>query len=166
MFRRTVDFARSWEREIDSTIKVLESLSDESLSRSVVEGGRTLGFLAGHLTSALAQLGAGAGIDLAEPSAAAERATTAADLAAAYGQAARSMLDQVQSRWTDESLTEMAEVFGQTMPRGVILYVAILHQAHHRGQMTVLMRQAGLRVPGVYGPSKDDWIAMGQAPLA
>ncbi len=166
MFRRTVDFARSWEREIESTIKVLESLSDESLSRPVVEGGRTLGFLAGHLTSALAQLMADAGIDLAEPAAAAERATTAADFVDAYGQAARLLLQRVQSDWTDESLTGMVDVFGQSMPRGVVLYVAILHQAHHRGQMTVLMRQAGLRVPGVYGPSKDDWIAMGQAPRA
>ena len=30
----------------------------------------------------------------------------------------------------------------------------INHQNHHRGQMTVLMRQAGLTVPGVYGPAK------------
>ncbi|MCK4657684.1 MAG: hypothetical protein KAT85_11650, partial [candidate division Zixibacteria bacterium] len=28
---------------------------------------------------------------------------------------------------------------------------------HHRGQMTVLMRQAGLKVPGVYGPSMEEW---------
>jgi uncharacterized damage-inducible protein DinB len=30
------------------------------------------------------------------------------------------------------------------------------HQAHHRGQMTVLMRQAGLTVPGVYGPAREE----------
>lgn len=166
MFRRIVDFERSWERETESTIKVLESLGDESLSRPVVEGGRTLGFLAGHLTGALAGFTAGAGIDLAAPAAAAQRAATAADLADAYRQGSRSLLDQVRGGWTDESLTEQVEVFGQTMPRGVMLYAIILHQAHHRGQMTVLMRQAGLRVPGVYGPSKDDWIAMGQAPMA
>jgi uncharacterized damage-inducible protein DinB len=27
--------------------------------------------------------------------------------------------------------------------------------------MTVLMRQAGLPVPGVVGPSKEEWAAMG-----
>jgi uncharacterized damage-inducible protein DinB len=29
------------------------------------------------------------------------------------------------------------------------------HQTHHRGQMTVLLRQAGLTVPGVMGPTKE-----------
>jgi uncharacterized damage-inducible protein DinB len=28
--------------------------------------------------------------------------------------------------------------------------------------MTVLMRQAGIRVPGLYGPAKEDWAAFGQ----
>jgi len=30
--------------------------------------------------------------------------------------------------------------------------------------MTVLMRQAGLRVPGVYGPAHEDWAGMGMEP--
>lgn len=166
MFRRIVDFERSWEREIESTMKVLESLTDASLSYPIVEGGRTLGFLAAHLTGSLAAFTAAAGVDVTGPAAAAESADTAADLARAYDQASRSLLTQVRDGWTDESLSDKIDVFGQTMHRGVMLYVIILHQAHHRGQMTVLMRQAGLRVPGVYGPSKDDWIAMGQTPMA
>ncbi len=27
--------------------------------------------------------------------------------------------------------------------------------------MTVLMRQAGLTVPGIYGPSKEEWANLG-----
>ena len=30
--------------------------------------------------------------------------------------------------------------------------------------MTVLMRQAGLRVPGIYGPAREDWSGMGMEP--
>jgi uncharacterized damage-inducible protein DinB len=30
--------------------------------------------------------------------------------------------------------------------------------------MTVLMRQAGIKVPGIYGPSKEEWEAMGIKP--
>ena len=37
----------------------------------------------------------------------------------------------------------------------------IKHIAHHRGQITVLMRQAGLKPFGVYGPPKEDWIHLG-----
>jgi uncharacterized damage-inducible protein DinB len=27
--------------------------------------------------------------------------------------------------------------------------------------MTVLMRQAGLKVPGIYGPSREEWVKIG-----
>ncbi|MHB8840055.1 MAG: DinB family protein, partial [Gemmatimonadaceae bacterium] len=40
--------------------------------------------------------------------------------------------------------------------RGFVLTVLMNHQWHHRGQMTVLMRQAGLSVPGVCGPSREE----------
>lgn len=41
------------------------------------------------------------------------------------------------------------------MIRGKFLRMLIDHQTHHRGQMTVLLRQAGLTVPGVMGPTKE-----------
>lgn len=37
----------------------------------------------------------------------------------------------------------------------------VFHQIHHRGELIVLMRQAGLRVPGLYGPAKEDWATYG-----
>ena len=52
------------------------------------------------------------------------------------------------------------------MAPGLTLQVLVVHQAHHRGQMTVLMRQAGLEVPGVYGPSRQEWAAYGMQPPA
>jgi len=36
------------------------------------------------------------------------------------------------------------------------------HPAHHRGQMTVLLRQAGMKVPDINGPAMEDWAAYGQ----
>lgn len=47
------------------------------------------------------------------------------------------------------------------LPKAALLSLFIKHLIHHRGQMTVLMRQAGLKVPGVYGPSKEKWSQMG-----
>ena len=55
-------------------------------------------------------------------------------------------------------------MYGDKWKRGITLNVLITHQAHHRGQMTVLMRQAGLKVPGVYGPSREEWAGTGAAP--
>lgn len=48
------------------------------------------------------------------------------------------------------------EALGQNMPRGKVLSMLVQHNIHHRGQMTVLLRQAGLEVPGVMGPTKEN----------
>ncbi|MMZ69496.1 DinB family protein [compost metagenome] len=54
---------------------------------------------------------------------------------------------------------------GQPYRKGEMLRFTLMHQAHHRGQMTVLMRQAGLRVPEVYGQTYESWIEAGMEPL-
>jgi uncharacterized damage-inducible protein DinB len=43
------------------------------------------------------------------------------------------------------------------MPRGAVLRVMILnHLVHHRGQLTVYMRENDLLLPAIYGPSADE----------
>ncbi len=39
------------------------------------------------------------------------------------------------------------------------------HQIHHRGRMTVLMSQAGLKLTGIYGLSMVEWLAKRVTPL-
>jgi len=41
-----------------------------------------------------------------------------------------------------------------------------VHELHHRGQLTVLMRQAGLVVPGIFGPAQEEWTRYGMEPPA
>jgi uncharacterized damage-inducible protein DinB len=55
-------------------------------------------------------------------------------------------------------------MYGERWTRGFTLFASLLHEVHHRGQMTVLMRQAGLAVPGTAGPSKQEWAQWGMAP--
>lgn len=45
--------------------------------------------------------------------------------------------------------------------RGTTLGIIISHQIHHRAQLTIVMRLNGLKVPGVYGPSKEEWKGYG-----
>jgi uncharacterized damage-inducible protein DinB len=52
-------------------------------------------------------------------------------------------------------------MYGQEWPRRLVLSGLMHHESHHRGQMTVLMRQAGLKVPGVFGPAREEWAAYG-----
>jgi uncharacterized damage-inducible protein DinB len=160
MYRRIDDFTRSWEMESANTLKVLRSLTDPSLAQPIAEGHLTLGGLAWHLTGALATMLRQAELSVDGPVRGDAMPTSADSIVSAYEDAARSVAQAVPSSWTDESLTENAPFYGRSLPRGVILNFLILHQTHHRGQMTVLMRQAGLRVPGVYGPAKEEMEAM------
>jgi uncharacterized damage-inducible protein DinB len=42
--------------------------------------------------------------------------------------------------------------------------VLMLHQTHHRGQLATYMRIAGLKVPGPYGPAREEWTNYGMPP--
>jgi uncharacterized damage-inducible protein DinB len=67
----------------------------------------------------------------------------------------------VTGAWDDTSLDVEDDMYGEKWKRGFTLGSLVLHQTHHRAQMTVLMRQAGLKVPGVYGPSREEWTTYG-----
>jgi uncharacterized damage-inducible protein DinB len=82
----------------------------------------------------------------------------AGEIANAYKAASDSLADQVGNNWKDETLEVEDNLYGETWKRGLTLRILIDHEIHHRGQMTVLMRQAGLQVPGIYGPAKEEWV--------
>ena len=63
----------------------------------------------------------------------------------------------ISSNWSDETLLQTDEMYGQTWTRSMTLTALICHLIHHRGQMTVLLRVGGAKVPGLYGPFKEDW---------
>ena len=161
MLRKIEDFQKDWEYEAESTGKVLNALTDQSLSQKVTPDGRSLGFLAWHLTQTLGEMLALVGLTVEAPGMDQECPTSATEITAAYEKAAKSVTDEVTKNWTDDTLLQSDNMYGETWQRGLTLFYLIAHQAHHRGQMTVLMRQAGLAVPGVYGPAKEEWAAMG-----
>jgi uncharacterized damage-inducible protein DinB len=163
MLRTIEDFQKDWAYESESTLKILNALTDGSLDQKVTPSGRNLGFIAWHLTLTLGEMLAHCGLKIDAPAENAECPTSAAAIAAAYEKGAKSVGEEIAKNWTDETLLETDNMYGETWPRGVTLFALIAHQAHHRGQMTVLMRQAGLTVPGVYGPSSEEWQAHGMA---
>ncbi len=164
MFRRVDDFADEWAVERASTLKLFRHLTDASLEQAVEPGGRTLGFLAWHITGTFREMLGRAGLEPKGPETGAPAPSRAAAIVAAYDQASASVLEQVTGRWTDDMLEDVLDMYGQRWTRGLVLESLIRHEAHHRGQMTVLMRQAGLPVAGPYGPSREEWVAYGMEP--
>jgi uncharacterized damage-inducible protein DinB len=160
VFRSIDDFRQEWGDESDATLKVMRACTDAALSQAVTPRGRTLGRLTWHLTITLAEMMSHAGLSVGGPPQDAP-VPALADIVRAYQAAARAVGEAVARDWTDAMLDEAIPMYGEQWKRGAVLSALIAHQAHHRGQMTVLMRQAGLTVPGVYGPAAEEWAGLG-----
>lgn len=162
MFRTMADFEDSWKYESDAMQKVLDVLTDDSLKRSVADDHRSLGRIAWHIATTIPEMMKHTGLKVESLSEHDPVPATAKEIADKFRQASDELLSQIKENWNDDSFAQEDEMYGQRWARGKTLHGVIAHQAHHRGQMTVLMRQAGLPVPGVYGPSKEEWSAHGQ----
>jgi uncharacterized damage-inducible protein DinB len=161
MFTKLKHFERAWAFESENTLKVLRAVTDASLSQAVAPQERTLGRIAWHVTTSVPEMMERVGLKLAGPGADAPLPVSAAAIAEGYETVAKSLAEQLSKSWNDETLQQVDDMYGDKWKRGITLTVLITHQAHHRGQMTVLMRQAGLKVPGVYGPAHEEWAGMG-----
>lgn len=162
MITSIAEFIQTWNHEAESTLKMLRELTDQSLGQQVYPGGRTLGRLANHIVETLTELPAKLQLGIEEEHAHFERA---GDLVAAYERCSKQLTDTLDAKWTDADLQKTNNMYGEEWSNAFSLQVLIMHQCHHRGQMTVLMRQAGLKVPGVYGPAKEEWTAFGMQPV-
>lgn len=161
MIRAIEDFVAAWGYEHEATLKVFRNLTDASLAQRVTPDGRSLGELAWHIVQTLGEMLQHAGVPAKAPADDAPVPQSAAQIAEEFHKGAKSVAAAVAVSWTDDQLFDDVPMYGQTWKKRDVLSSLILHQAHHRGQMTVLMRQAGLAVPGVYGPSREEWAAMG-----
>jgi uncharacterized damage-inducible protein DinB len=165
MISKISTFADTWKYESESTLKILSRLTDASLAQAVGPGGRTLGRLAWHLVETMPEMLQRTGLRVEGPEMGSRIPSSAEEIRAAYEAASASVLEQVTSNWTDETLDVEDDMYGMRWTRGVTLGALVGHQTHHRGQMTVLMRQAGLRVPGIYGPAREEWAELGMPAL-
>lgn len=155
MFRIKQDFINQYRMEANTTIACLKELTDESLDQAVSELDRTLGEIAWHVISSVGGFAERAGLKVEGATFDSAKPETVAEMVNVAEEIYNNTLAAYDASLTDESLIEDVDFFDQNMPKGHLLYSMIAHQAHHRGQMTVLMRQADLRVPPIYGPSRD-----------
>ena len=161
MFKTIEEFLVNWEHEAGSTQKILDALTDKSLSQEVSPEDRTLGRIAWHVTTTLGEMMSQTGLEFETTDSKLPVPSSAAEIAKAYSSSNEAMVAAIKAQWSDESLAEVKELYGEQWSIGTVLAILTSHQTHHRGQMTVLMRQAGLVVPGVYGPAREEWAAFG-----
>jgi len=166
MYHSIQEFLMEWKLNKDATSKVMAALTDESLAQKVSDDDRTLGRIAWHIATAIPEMMEHIGLVINSVKKDAPVPKTANEISLAYMAAASELADIIAKNWTDENLHIVDDVYGEKWPRGMTLGVLLSHEIHHRGQMTVLMRQAGLKVPGIMGPSREEWVNYGMNPPA
>jgi uncharacterized damage-inducible protein DinB len=165
MYTTIDEFAKDWEHESSATQKLLDQLTDASLSQEIVPNHRTLGRIAWHITTTIPEMmnQVGAGVTKLDKDAPLPK--SADTIKHTYADVSKELLENIKKNWTDDTLKIVDTLYGsEKWEKGRTLRILVIHQAHHRGQLTVLMRQAGLKVPGVYGPSFEEWTTYGMNP--
>ncbi len=167
MFRRVEDFKDIWKAEVAKTTAVFGAVPAGALEQAVDPEHRSLRRMAWHIVESAAEMPLLAGIvipgfepkdgHLGEPPA------DMGGIIAAYTKVAEGLDDRIGS-WNNAELARSFDCYGEKWTGGFLLWVLVTHQTHHRGQMTVLMRQAGLKIPDIYGPTKEGWSAYGMVP--
>ena len=150
------------EQEAQTTRRVLERVPDDRLAWKPHDKSMSLGQLALHIASvpgAIAEISQISPFPLPkfeQPSAA-----SAAELIPALEESlakARTIL----RRLDDADLAKIWRVVDgdrevMAIPVGAVLRSIMLnHWYHHRGQLSVYLRQVGVPVPSIYGPSADE----------
>lgn len=154
MYRVAEDFVKDWTIASKGALKVIQAIPDEKMDVAIVDGHNSLGWLSWHLVSVAGAFGQFAGLQIPAPGPNMSQPETMAEIAEKY-EMVREAYKKEAATLTEEQLLEEVPAFGGTMPRGELLRTVITHQTHHVGQMTVLLRQAGLEVPPVMGPTKE-----------
>jgi len=164
MYSKIENFEKSYKILVEGTQKIMDALTDESLKQSVADDHRTLGRMAWHIVTTVPEMMGELGMKFDALAKDAPLPATAEEIKNSYRAVTGELLKQVTGEWKDETLFQVDELYGEKWPRGLTLRILVNHEIHHRGQMTVLMRQAGLPVPGVFGPAREEWTAYGMPP--
>jgi uncharacterized damage-inducible protein DinB len=161
MYVTISDFIKEWNKEAILTQNVLDGLTDDSIKQQVYPEGRTLGRIAWHLTTSIQEYLTHFGLEMNAEEDLETVPTSAKEIAETFKNISSTASQAIEQQWTDESLKNVQNAFGREESNAQILMGLIKHIVHHRGQVTILMRQAGIKPFGVYGPPKEDWIHVG-----
>jgi len=159
MYRQIDDFLSAYGFESQTTTKVLGALTNDKLSSQKAPGDTSAAELAWHIATAPAYMinHEGAGIEFAY---APPENVTVEQLVAEHQRVNAAVCEACKTKLAGRDLTQPATWFGMTLPLGVWLNMIPNHEVHHRGQLSAIMRNAGLKVPSIYGPNKEEFEEM------
>jgi uncharacterized damage-inducible protein DinB len=153
-----------FDHEMAVTRKVLERVSDAHFGWKPHEKSMSLGRLATHVAE-IPHWGhtilTEPAFDMVEGEYKPTAKATTAEVLELFDHQVKTIRGLLSSRTDAELLSTWTfkqngqELFG--MPRAAAWRSWVMnHLIHHRGQLSVYLRQTGSKVPGIYGPSADE----------
>lgn len=166
MYQNIEELIIDLQNESNATLRIFNALTDESLNQKVYPEGRTLGKIAWHITATVSELLSKIGLELKDEINELEVPSSISVITNTYKAIYNKVFEQIKTNIKDEDLSRVVNLYGKNWTIGNVFQMLIRHEIHHRAQITVLMRQAGLKVPGLYGPSKKEWSEIGRETLS
>lgn len=156
-------FMNTWEREFQTTLKVLKAYPVDKLDLQPSEKSKSAKDLAWTFVAEEGIMIDGVCKGKVDFSKMPPPPATFQEVVAAYEDSHKGNVDKVKALtdadWTSSISWMVAPKQMGQVRRGDILWMAVMDNVHHRGQLSVYLRLAGAKVPSIYGPSADEpWI--------
>lgn len=157
MFTSIQQFKKEFTHEKETTLSVFKAITNDKLTLKANDDIRSLQRLVWHVLITHGEMLGKAGLVINCPHEDALPSNDINEICNLYEISANSVIEQVEKQWKDTDLTTEVNMYGENWSKGTILNVLIKHEVHHRGQLSVVMRLNNIKVPSIYGPSKEDW---------
>ena len=147
-----------FEREMQTTLRVFEAVSNDRLDYQPDEKSKTGLGLVRHITLDDEWiLNCTANGEFTPPPDESDACgiMTPADAVSRYKEKVPAALSRVRAM-PGEQLVQVIDVLGMARMSAVdLVSFAVKHSIHHRGQLSSYLRAMGGKVPGIYGPTAD-----------
>ena len=157
------NFLNVWDAEAIRTVQVLKALPNDKYDFRPDPGGRSIGEMAWHLAEGDAYNSmcvAQGGFSPEDRPPGMERPRQVEALAPGYERIHREAVERVRNLKPEALERRIPYFAGLEMSGTEILWGAVFHNIHHRGQLSLMCRLAGGVSPGVYGPNREEMAAM------
>ena len=153
-----------YDHEVAITRRVIERVNPEQLGWSPHGRSMTLGRLASHVVEIPAwgqTILHDAEFDMGAGETGPRNLTSVTDMLAQFDETVKKVRARIgtmtDAEWRGTWTFKNRGTVVFTMPRFAAFRGWVMnHMIHHRGQLSVYLRQTGSMVPGIYGPSADE----------
>jgi uncharacterized damage-inducible protein DinB len=157
MYRTIDDFITDYKMESENTLKIFKNIDPRKKSLKINENIRTMERIAWHIVQTISEMMSKTGLFDKDTLEGKHIPSELGEIINTYNEQVEMLINKVKAGWKDNELTEKIEMYGESWSKGFLLRSMITHEIHHRGQLTIVMRYHDLKVPGIYGPSREEW---------